>query len=1250
MSKRNGLQESLLQAKRDNTINQFLSELNSLVKLTPQDYLVWSVKSQAHELKGQIDQAAASYDSMLRLADRPDKHTLNRLFFFAKAHGKFELMETAVRRFGSHSFNPESLTEFESLKASRLQRPTGTRVLQLKKRDEIEADRAAELNRLLAEANHEVQNGDFERAIITLRKASAVSGTSARPFYVLAVVYQRLSRIDDALQVLDKGIQIAAQDRQTLAKFLSLKAQILQSAKRWEPATEAYEALIQVQDKSAARKYSRLQLASIYRRLRRLEDAKTVVNQLVAEFPQDQIAVRMQAELGQISSHAQRIEIDQDEDDAARELEVDLQDEESVGIEYISPMLKRDIELTTFHDGRILSQGGQPNESDAFRILESAEAAAGSKVNERYPVFLEAAKAFNELPIGSYDLQYFTRALAGYAVLKGRSVVAEFRRRLIGSEVNLEDLRRLRDSATSYFLESLALQVRVDPSYVGTSIENHFRCRIAYARAVRGQSDPTEPFRVGFATLFHQSLKHDDPEIVRTAYECVVSWGSVGKRVWFTVRGFHHVGQALWQALSSPTKERAYRILGEITGNSFDPQAEPREVLKTSFLARREKISKVVEFFAELHQMAFSVQTLRELKEAWQKFPQHHYVLLETDQYIRENIKAILSVLAPFTDRSPEERTGILFTTRSNIESLLRFIEGNPTYWGRVEFEPLLRRWQTGIRSIEQRRLSEIQPKLAIEPQAFHAGGDEIIGGIVLRNDGKGTADGVKFHLEILTQNNNELIADVTEEVREEIKAKAGDVPGRLHIPVKFDADVLVYGVFDTPYKVHIRLTPIFASAELDPLEQDFTLEIKSKGSPAITSEEIPWHPYGNLTDRMFMGRDEFIKQLVDHLKSTRRNQTYVLYGLSRTGKTSILKFLKQELDLARVSVDGEIYKFIAFSWSLDAAVGETKASDMWGYFLERQVVGQMQRLANAGLIKSTDVPVLRHPGSVRFKDWEVLLEFIRMHGFYPVFLLDEFSFYREMVNKKLTDGSFLAAIRQYALGGRASFVFAGTYDLTKIVQDPTYGVRGQLVNTIDKRVSRIDRQSAIALIQVASDKLWFTLDAVEHILTLSWQIPYYIQLICRNCAEYAARNQRRILGFPEVEHVIEILVGESVDSRSSEISHLSSGAFHGSMYMPTDTPTFRALITTMCYLTKGQIRPRPVTYAEIQSVWDEHRVKFFQAKLADAITELIDREFLIPGKDEDEFAYKISVDLFRRWWAREHDNLRLELDSLKVD
>ena len=1250
------LNEAYVEAIQAGKLDQFIESLNRSLRDMPQNFRLWLFVARAYDAKGDIENAANSYAFLLKIAKPylPVNRLVAEIKTFAARSGRADLATLAGKLLQANEATqpkpylqkplnqapqnkhplpitvtapaptkPESPTRPESKNSKKKKSRAALSKLDLTVQENVIAGRQA------------FQAGELEVALERFTKALEGGDRSPQTFLAIGQSLQRLQRYEEALKFLDESIDQLRPEHST--SVLNLKAQILQSQGYWEGAANTYIALIRQETRPAARRFCRLQLASLLLRLGKKEQAAEVINRVLSEFPQDQVASRLLAAVEKpIVTADPMLSIDEQQ----YELTVELQEE---GIDLISPMLRRDLEVAEFHDEQILLQGRQPTVSDANRLMKKAEEKRGTEFGERYPLFLEAAKAYNELPKGSYNLEKLYIALTRYSMLKGGAFVSELRRQILSGHPNIDKLRRLRDSATSYYLESVALQVRTKVTFIVIPLTNYLRAQLAYTLCLRKEPIPVDLFERNFADLFSYCVDSGDDLVARIAYESMVAWGAASSRVWDKLR---HAGVGGVVRSTLKTKRvKSYRVLSSITGHDFSLDQRPGEVLSTSFLDRRRQIRDLVEFFTRVRGINLDIQTVRGLFGIWQKFPSGNKALLDTDLEIVEGLGAILQILLPFRDRSAEERTGILFSARTNTENWLRFIDENPTYWGRVELQPLLTRWQTAIRELEKRRLSEIQPKITarLEPPVFRVEGTHIEGGLSLRNEGRGTADGVKLRITLTTSDTKATLAEFEDAIRDEIKAREGTY----HYPIRIASSILSNGL-SVPYRLQLEIVPIFSRAELDSTEEEFTLEITS--GTTFSKEDIPWNEVQIPPEHLFKGREAFIDKLVTHLKSSERHKTYILYGLTRTGKTSILRYLGKELDFKTFTSAGVEHRFISFEWRLDTAANQSDARDMWGYFLRKQIIGKLEDSVESGALTSADIPELNSNNSFRFKDWEAILSHLRRRNLFPVFLLDEFPYYRELVDKKRIDASFLAAIRDFAISGRASFVFAGTYDLRKLIKDPAYGITGQFVNAIEVKVSRIEKEHAVKLIRVMEPKLIFTPDALDHILHLTYQIPYFIQLLCRNCAVYALKSGRNVIGFPEVESVVKVLTGEKADAEINEITPLVAAAFSNNMYTPTDPTEFDAVLSTICDLVRQQLNPRMVTYPEIQEVWHHHGLRAFQAGLAEAVQELTEREILIAGEDEQEFAYHISVDLFRRWWANEHRNLTLELDRLKED
>jgi hypothetical protein len=397
----------------------------------------------------------------------------------------------------------------------------------------------------------------------------------------------------------------------------------------------------------------------------------------------------------------------------------------------------------------------------------------------------------------------------------------------------------------------------------------------------------------------------------------------------------------------------------------------------------------------------------------------------------------------------------------------------------------------------------------------------------------------------------------------------------------------------------------------------------------------------------MFVGRDVDLDQLVHHLKSPERVKTYMLFGLTRMGKSSVLDYLEQRIDLQPTEHRDRQSRFFAIRWDFSDGANQ-KMADMWRSFLNTAIVQKAKRLADEGRMPASAVPRLSTPEDPHFEDWKGVLKQMQENALYPVFLIDEFTYYKELYSKGKLKPSFLAAIRNFAISGMASFVFAGTYDLRELIRDHRYGITGQLVNVVERRIGQIEEKYARKLIVEPMPGLKFTDAAVVHLLRLSWRIPYFLQMLCKNIALFCNATGRSHIGYPDVELVVECLVGESQGSSGVGINSLPPNAF-----LPCipnlEQKHCDALLTTLCEHLRGQRLPSPMCLQEIKEVWQKHAVPDSEGLVAEAVKELKDREVLIESSQDGRATYQISVDLFRRWWANEHRFLEPDLDLLKV-
>ena len=200
--------------------------------------------------------------------------------------------------------------------------------------------------------------------------------------------------------------------------------------------------------------------------------------------------------------------------------------------------------------------------------------------------------------------------------------------------------------------------------------------------------------------------------------------------------------------------------------------------------------------------------------------------------------------------------------------------------------------------------------------------------------------------------------------------------------------------------------------------------------------------------------------------------------------------------------------------------------------------------------------------------------------------------------------------------------------------------------NAEDAAPSAEDRLNDI--INVMKDKLSFTEEAISHIHLLSGDVPYFIQIICKYCGFYAVEKNRRYIGKPELENVVKILTGQVEGEKDSLVKVLPKTTFQNNLYSPQDKKEINVLISSFCYLNEDKEIPRGVSIPELQELWSKNGIEAYRPKLAEAITLLLERKVLIQEEDELIPVYRISVDLFRRWWRVHYPDIKLEITTIQ--
>lgn len=944
----------------------------------------------------------------------------------------------------------------------------------------------------------------------------------------------------------------------------------------------------------------------------------------------------------------------------------EAQDEAQKDEDTVSDFLQQELEECSITDSIILRNNGTVTSEDANRLLSKAKQARDKTFYVRYPLFLEAAKAFSELSARTpEDELNYKYSLSCYALQRAGSIVAKMRS-VFGqlTPSSSQELAVLCDSALSYYIEGINLapedinlSVALLPSltsYLEAQLLFFFRDDRKEFLRLFGAAHQSKNFRM----LISHSLDTGNEELFKLIWESMLTWRRnvrLWKRILKLDRKFdgpHRLFEYIEDCPAARDHFRAY-MLNEL--DSARTQNERLTILYVETAKKRAKdYRRVGESFDEMKELPVtgSIDYFTELREMIEDFPHETRALFRSDREAFDELGDILAKLRGYANAGDAAKGDMLVNARLKLSNSISRPKGlrdrlvqNSSYWKRVALLPIIENCLKNIEIMEARIQNARRPRLHIflEPESFHREQEGYATILRLRNSGPADAADVPLTVRMSSLAGEELFSDSFTVPMVEAN---GCTDSQLAIP----EDAFRNDPELRPEDVILQLT----AAEGMPYSTSETFSLDIDEGRRFTREELPW-VIDSIPQKLF-GRDELLAKLKASLGRQDRTCTHMLYGVTRSGKSSILKFLRGSINGMELPEDSEDRRIFCIDWQFNKCheKGITPA-DLW-QILMQGCFGEAcaNYLADNGAKERNDAVhaqwdadaektvaiVQKLLGDACSKaGWLRLIDAMRNIGLYPVFLIDEFTEYKDMFDEGLVGRDFLSSMRDTALEGKATFFVAGTYDIKDLLTDDKYGITGQFVNLRQHFVTSIKPEHARELV-TCFDRLTFTEQAQELIIRHADNRPYLIQIICSNCGQYALDNRRSVLGATEVERVIRALAKE-VPMES--IAPIGETAFNKNLIFSSEDSrkTLSAVLSLLCH----EGREGFLSYGDIVRRWTS--AGLVSSDLNAALEMLRDREVIAQRDDEGRQGYGMRVPLFSRWWKRTHPNLAFDLNSV---
>lgn len=900
----------------------------------------------------------------------------------------------------------------------------------------------------------------------------------------------------------------------------------------------------------------------------------------------------------------------------------------------VSKMLQQDVE---YRSSSLESEESKPDE-----LLARADKSSTNKNQTfelRAQLYLDAAASYFKQ--GLDENPDYKKAVANYARMKGNAMLSRIQNSLHKFPDNREELIAYIDSACNYYTEALGIFNGFGQKRFLQELFLKYLKLQKLSTQIQGGKTPDPDWASGsLKTIMKETLSDVGSVEFSVFAKACISVGSAAEGAWNSLASDKDgTGPFMRKLADVDYREGVYKQFNSFEQSSIDLTLKPSDFLHSQFAHRQDKIKRFGEFLAERLKWQFDQFELGAFEEKWQSVQDYYDILLTTDINAIAGIDQVIKTLLPYADLNDSNRMQRLISAQQTLIKGIDTINDTTTYYGRTFFYQLEAMWLRRISRIIEDKYKETQPKLVVEPDPHFIkcseNGDSFISFVVI-NKGESTAD--SFSVEVVANNVHSIVTYS--------KTLDAEKSSSFSCPIVIDSE-------EESLSVAFFVTTFYNGRKLSPSSFEITFE---RESFKPFHSDIPWTIDGTPEKNVFVGRQETLDQLLRHYLSKERSHTYIMYGLTRTGKTSILDYLRENIDGRPLDEKPDVI-IKAFSWpfqnvaykkdadNAEKAEGELgdREKRFWEYLIKTSLYDKLPvELQDAidGSYKSGAIPDI-----VGQSDFLKIINILNENRVMPFFAVDEFSNVRLFLDDGgFLNSSFLSILRDLSLEGKACFIYAGTYDIEELPRNKEYGITGQLVHTRPLEINSISDEAADLLID-SWEELEFEPRAKEYIKNLSGRVPYWIQWICLDCGKYAINNNYHHLGYSEVNKVVQVLTGEVSPAGDKTITweKIDITNFQQNQYMPGENEDAEcAVISCISYINRNNFETaRGVSIKDMKNLWDNFYVSVgFQKKMLDSIRRMVVRRTLSEYTDEDRVVYKLNVDLFRRYWYAKYPNI----------
>ena len=1020
------------------------------------------------------------------------------------------------------------------------------------------------------------------------------SKKSREELKALQSAFNRGTGEKDFLSEINEQIRNTSEKGKDINPLLTRKAQWLSSQNRYEEAVEAYITLIDslksnvgASPQSISHNYTQLALLQI--RLGNLDGARESIREALQFNPNNTYA---QDALNKLDSPG---------GNSSSEIMYSSSPLKMIQI-YTDSVLQDDMTQHDFSDPEAMTSNGSLSISIAERLLSQAES------EDSLTAYLEAAKAYYscEIKDDGDEVTKYAKAMFGYTNLKAYSSYNLLVNK--NTSLNQKDLLKTIDGSYCYFVSAINFSSLIGHNWAAL-FRDYLRLRVLFYAKQKQFEDISSIFELPIDEYIKAHQLEKDIDFLLVCSSVLLSLGTrcpvirislhddTSKSVSTILSLLDSVQDKnlICKQLSVSHKCSHIKYTGSIE-NLFAEFIDYRVKKLSSFeTAAKTFHNKSTDSLLEAKTLA----SFRRLRTAstWL------FTQTETEFFLEaeNNLKA----LAVFKGRSAEERQILLPSIKAHLSDNVEAISNYSSYL----CSALIRSLWSRLLGSKYLSTKDASSALLSELVATSDGniilnqkGEQVIP-ISISNAGRSTID--KFKVTVVF---SELEND-----RFEYSGKRLASGEASTLQVSIPTSIQDHSVYDYSVELSGLILNNWSPGQF------FNLTASRAENVTYKLSDIKWDFQAKETRiDMFKGRNTDIERLMDTFTSTDRRKIPVVFGLTRTGKSSILLNLQKKLEKQVTTINGQNMTIVPVYIDLSALKSQYQDHDSF--------MQQLRLLCDKALEK-----VGWNLQRYKVDSLIELITYANRRRLYPIFMFDEFSWVTEVI--KVEGNEFLKSIREYAIEEKAGFIYAGTYDILDIIRDPVLNPSGAFMNIDEYKIYNIkDPKDAEALMRVMEPKLVFTDPAIKAIHDYSGDVPYWIQMICNFCARYGFANNRPVIGMKELEDVIKGILGEATCNGVNKVSDI---LIEQQQILSSDPKEIKALLFSIAYLMNDKSNKDGVSWSRLKEFWRESSYNPNMESIILAKERLEDRLGLLSQEVDGNRIYRFSVGLFRRWCAR---------------